>query len=301
MTGCDQEACAMAVADERKSGSDPNLRRTGIPPIGVVPWSAHICMFYETPEDLLAAHGGYFGAGLADHECCVWALSDPVDCDRAAAGLRDRIEGFDAYLAAGAIELVPGYEWYLHGDELDPQRVTDAWLAKLDEALARGFAGLRVSGNAFWMQTDHWDRFCEYEEAVDRSFAGARLIGLCTYPLGAARALDLLDVARAHDVAVARRRGIWELLEASGHALARREAGRPEGSGIASRPFPGHDLLTPRERVMLVEIVGGASNKEAARALGISPRTAEFHRTNIMRKLNARNVVELVGIVLGHA
>jgi DNA-binding CsgD family transcriptional regulator len=52
---------------------------------------------------------------------------------------------------------------------------------------------------------------------------------------------------------------------------------------------------------MLAEIVRGASNKEAARALGISPRTAEFHRINIMRKLNARNAVELVGIVLGAA
>jgi DNA-binding CsgD family transcriptional regulator len=292
----------MAIAGEDTARSDPDLRRTGIPPIAVVPWSAHICMFYETPEDLLAAHGDFFGAGLADQEYCVWALSDPVDCDRAQAGLRDRIAGFDSYLAAGQIELIPGYEWYLHGGELDPQRVTDGWLAKLDEALARGFAGLRVSGNAFWMQTDHWDRFCEYEEAVDRAFAGARVIGLCTYPLGAARALDLLDVARAHDVAVSRRRGTWELLEASGHALARREAGRPEdATDISSRPFPGHDLLTPRERVMLAETVKGASNKEAARALGISPRTAEFHRTNIMRKLNARNAVELVGIVLGGA
>ncbi|HYI47785.1 MAG TPA: MEDS domain-containing protein [Allosphingosinicella sp.] len=292
----------MAIADEAKAGSDPNLRRTGIPPIGVVPWSAHVCMFYETPEDLLAAHGDYFGAGLADHESCIWALSDPVDCDRAKAGLRDRIAGFDAYLAAGAIELVPGYKWYLQGDEFDPQRVIDGWLAKLDEALARGFAGLRVSGNAFWTQTDLWDRFLEYEEFLDRSFAGARLITLCTYPLGSARALDLLDVARTHDVAVARRRGIWELLEASGHALARRETRPPEDrADIRSHPFPGHDLLTPRERSMLAEIVRGASNKEAARALGISPRTAEFHRTNIMRKLNARNAVELVGIVLGAA
>jgi DNA-binding CsgD family transcriptional regulator len=292
----------MAIADEETAGGDSNLRRTGIPPIGIAPWSAHICMFYETQDDLLDAQAGYFSVGLEDHESCVWAVPDSVDPDLAAAGLRDRIAGFDAYLAAGAIELVPGSDWYLQSDEFDPQRVTDGWFAKLDEALARGFAGLRLSGNAFWLQTDLWDRFCEYEEVVDRSFAGARLIALCTYPLDAARALDLLDVARAHDVAVARRGGIWELLEASGHALARGEAGPlQDGTDIASRPFPGHALLTPRERVVLAEIVRGASNKEAARALGISPRTAEFHRTNIMRKLNARNAVELVGIVLGAA
>ena len=40
---------------------------------------------------------------------------------------------------------------------------------------------------------------------------------------------------------------------------------------------PGHDLLTPREREVLLEIVPGASNKEAGRRLGISPRTIEVH------------------------
>jgi DNA-binding CsgD family transcriptional regulator len=63
-------------------------------------------------------------------------------------------------------------------------------------------------------------------------------------------------------------------------------------------PFPGRERLTPRERITLAQIVLGASNKEAARALNISPRTVEFHRSNIMRKLNARNVAELMKIVL---
>jgi PAS domain S-box-containing protein len=57
--------------------------------------------------------------------------------------------------------------------------------------------------------------------------------------------------------------------------------------------------LSPRERATLMQIVNGASNKEAARALGISPRTVEFHRANIMRKLGAGNLAELVGMVLG--
>jgi two-component system response regulator FixJ len=42
--------------------------------------------------------------------------------------------------------------------------------------------------------------------------------------------------------------------------------------------------LTPRERVVLGQIARGASSKEAGRALGISPRTIEFHRANIMQK-----------------
>jgi DNA-binding CsgD family transcriptional regulator len=50
--------------------------------------------------------------------------------------------------------------------------------------------------------------------------------------------------------------------------------------------------------VTLAQIVRGASSKEAGRLLGISPRTVEFHRANIMEKLGAKNTVDLVRRVL---
>jgi DNA-binding NarL/FixJ family response regulator len=62
--------------------------------------------------------------------------------------------------------------------------------------------------------------------------------------------------------------------------------------------FPGEELLTPREREVLEQITNGASNKEAGRQLGISPRTIEVHRARIMDKLRARNAADLVRIVL---
>jgi DNA-binding CsgD family transcriptional regulator len=68
--------------------------------------------------------------------------------------------------------------------------------------------------------------------------------------------------------------------------------------GVLSKPFPGHELLTPRERVSLAYLVRGASSKEAVRELGINPSTVEFHRKNILRKLGARNTVDQVRMVL---
>ncbi|WP_150524317.1 response regulator transcription factor [Roseibium sediminis] len=67
-----------------------------------------------------------------------------------------------------------------------------------------------------------------------------------------------------------------------------------------SGTFQGAEHLTRREREVLTEITGGASNKEAGRKLGISPRTVEVHRARIMEKLGARNAADLVRIVLGH-
>lgn len=65
--------------------------------------------------------------------------------------------------------------------------------------------------------------------------------------------------------------------------------------------FPGRDLLTRRERDVLVLIAGGASNKEAGRRLGISPRTIEVHRAHIMDKLGAKNAADLFRIVMSHS
>jgi len=80
-------------------------------------------------------------------------------------------------------------------------------------------------------------------------------------------------------------------------AYARRQE-KTSPSRIATLQFPGREPLTRREREVLEQFTGGASNKEAGRTLGISPRTIEDHRANIMKKLGARNAADLVRIVM---
>jgi DNA-binding CsgD family transcriptional regulator len=67
---------------------------------------------------------------------------------------------------------------------------------------------------------------------------------------------------------------------------AKQEIKRLSGAlNILSKPFSGHDTLTRKERFALARIIRGASSKEAARTLGISPRTVDFHRANLLKKL----------------
>lgn len=56
--------------------------------------------------------------------------------------------------------------------------------------------------------------------------------------------------------------------------------------------------LTPREKEILKLLVDGKSNKVVAARLAISPRTVEVHRANIMGKLQAHSLVDLVRIYL---
>ncbi len=79
-------------------------------------------------------------------------------------------------------------------------------------------------------------------------------------------------------------------------AYARRQA--QNSAKAEALYFPGREPLTRREREVLERFAAGASNKEAGRELGISPRTIEDHRDNIMKKLGARNAADLIRIVL---
>jgi len=56
--------------------------------------------------------------------------------------------------------------------------------------------------------------------------------------------------------------------------------------------------LTSREREVLRLIVAGRTNKETAATLGISHRTVETHRENILRKLGVRSVAELTRLAI---
>jgi len=52
--------------------------------------------------------------------------------------------------------------------------------------------------------------------------------------------------------------------------------------------------LTPRQTQILKLIAMGRTNREIAAALRISVRTVEVHRFNLMRRLNVRNVAQLL-------
>jgi two-component system response regulator FixJ len=52
--------------------------------------------------------------------------------------------------------------------------------------------------------------------------------------------------------------------------------------------------LTRRETEVMEQIVQGAANKEVAARLGLSPKTIEVHRANVMRKTRATSLAELV-------
>jgi two-component system, LuxR family, response regulator FixJ len=69
-------------------------------------------------------------------------------------------------------------------------------------------------------------------------------------------------------------------------------------NGVRTVVVRGFSSLTKREREVLQLITQGNSNKMTAQQLAISDRTVEVHRARCMEKLGARNLADLMRIVL---
>jgi FixJ family two-component response regulator len=87
------------------------------------------------------------------------------------------------------------------------------------------------------------------------------------------------------------------LVDALRTALARARS-RGNGGGAMASELLGR--LSPRERQVLDLVVASKPNKIIADILGISIKTVELHRANMMGKLGVRSLPELMKVALGH-
>jgi C4-dicarboxylate-specific signal transduction histidine kinase len=202
------------------------LRNTGIGPVGEMPWGTHFCHFYETPEDLLDTLVPFFKAGLESNEFCAWVVSEPLTEGGVWQALERAVPGFDRYVSDRSIEVLNARDVYLAGGEIDLHRIIGNWNDKLKAALARGYPGIRVSGNTAWLEQKHWRDFMEYEAQLNRGISDQPMLVLCTYPLATAAATEFLDVTATHQFAVAKRRGRWEVVETPQLAQVKAEIAR---------------------------------------------------------------------------
>jgi len=132
-----------------------------------------------------------------------------------------------------------------------------------------------------------WQAFMEYESYLNHVIAGKPISLLCTYPLSACKAGDILDVVRAHEVALAKQQKRWGVIE---NHLTDDSLDALEGaSRVAS--------LSRRERQVLLLVADGVTTKGIAFELGLSVRTIELHRERAVRRLGARTMVEAIRLL----
>ena len=188
-------------------------RKFGIELVGEIPWGTHLCQFYESKQDLIDILVPYFAEGLRNNEFCMWITSHPLEAEKATEELKKAVPNLDEYAKKGQIEILSYNDWYLLDGKFDSNRVLQGWVEKENAALQRGFEGLRLTGNTFWVERNLWKTFVDYEEAINSVVGKNRLIALCTYSLGKCGAPEILDVLRNHQFALVKGERGWDMLQ----------------------------------------------------------------------------------------
>ncbi len=196
---------------------EEKLRKSGIDVIGPVPWGTHFCQFYNTRQDLVETLVPYFQAGLANNEYCMWITSAPLLVEEAMAAMRSAVPNLDHYLTRGQIEILDYSQWYIHQGQFNADLVLQGWSDKLAAAREKGFDGLRLTGNTFWLEQASWDDFTRYEEVINNTIGSKRMIALCTYSLEKCGVREILDVIANHQFALIKTGSRLEIIESAGH------------------------------------------------------------------------------------
>lgn len=188
------------------------MRDSGISLIGNLPWGSHFCQFYRTKNDLLDVLVPYFKAGLENNEYCMWVTSEPVNVEDAVRAMKKAVPDYDAHVKKGQIEIIQYDQWYTKGGTFKEKRVLNGWVSRLNRALKKGFDGLRLTGNTFWIEKKDWKAFTDYEAAVDSVLHNYNMLAICTYSLKKCGVVEIMDVVRNHEFALVMNHGSWQVV-----------------------------------------------------------------------------------------
>ena len=192
-----------------KPASHP-LTDSGLPGVGRVPYGLHFCSFYSNRRDLVDLLVPFFKAGLENKERCLWITAPPFPASEALAELEKVVPDVSDRLRSGGLRILDAADWYGGIGERD---VLQMWMDGEKQALAEGYQGLRLNGNAGFLKAEDWGAFMKYERAVNDAFGARRIVSLCSYDLRKSRATDVFEVTRIHHHTICRDTHAWEIVD----------------------------------------------------------------------------------------
>ena len=116
----------------------------------------------------------------------------------------------DALIASGQLSLFDESTFF-PGKGQSGQVACQLWLDEEEKALAAGYRGLRIAGNADFVTPEEWSAFMDYEEACDRAFHGRRIVALCCYGKKDRGAAEIFELIGRHSCALEHPDEGWQI------------------------------------------------------------------------------------------
>jgi hypothetical protein len=129
----------------------------------------HVILFYYEPELKRQLLFAYLKAGLDNGEAAAYITSQETP-EQIKEAMRKFSIDVDGYEAAGALRVIPYTEWYYLDGHFDVCRTKNLWQNLYEQTSARGFKGLRVTGevSCFFDRGDV-NELVAYEESLHKN------------------------------------------------------------------------------------------------------------------------------------
>jgi signal transduction histidine kinase len=250
-------------------------------------WGSHCCHLYRTRDDLVGMIVRFFAAGLENNERCLWVTAEPLETEVATRELAKRVPDLQSKIERGQLRMVTHSDWYGRTGRLDAKSGLAAWIAAEESARADGYAGVRAMGHRSFIKTrEEWRELQEYELRLSETFAGRRIVALCSYDLGALEASDVLDVVRDHHFAVVRCDREYEVIANA--------AAKPKLDSLTSPQTQVEERLRERiaelERTLHQQERAGRAKDEFLAMLGHELRNPLAPMTTALQLMRLRGV-----------
>jgi hypothetical protein len=191
-----------------------NTRRSGIPGVGNIGWGEHLCALYNRKQELLKLVVSFIEAGLLDNEFCMWITGEPITQRDAFEALEAVLPEAHEYLIRKRLEILPYHQSYLSSGAFNQKMVLENWLSKARYAEAKGFAGIRITANPFWLQSEEeWAQFGCCERKVEAAIESEPILVLCTYPIERCSHDHMAQIFSNHGSILLKRNSEWQRLE----------------------------------------------------------------------------------------
>ena len=163
----------------------------------------HLCMVYETPAEQVAAVVPFIRDGLKQNEVVAY-ITDEQTLQELSQDLEEKGIAVQNERACGSLVLLTKREAYLRGGTFDPQGMIRYLDETVRDALNRGFAGFRVTGQMSWALgcEPGCDRLIEYEALLNTYFPCSKALAICQYDRNRLSPRVIYDVLRTHPIAI---------------------------------------------------------------------------------------------------
>ena len=162
----------------------------------------HAVLFYEYVEDKYRVVFDFLKAGLDVHEATAYVAGADETPSQVRSLLEKRRIDVDACEKEGMLQIMSYKDSHLIDGEFNAKRTIALWAKLLSDALAEGFKGLRVAGDATWfLKSDMKTEFLDYEKSLHRVL-DVPFIAMCAYSLPVLMELNqvqfVVDLIKAH-------------------------------------------------------------------------------------------------------